>query len=165
MASLRGGDKVVRLNLLFPHGMSLRDKHHRRDALRVKARYQSGKTKPKKRQYRSPESEGRRKAYYKEWLKRPKAQDSLRESQWRRHGIHGFSGKDYAALLQQQNGVCAICLRPPTTRVSLSVDHDHESGHVRGLLCGFCNRRLLIARNTAEVLSRAADYLRRGKTK
>jgi len=65
---------------------------------------------------------------------------------------------EYDALVLSQNGVCAICLRPPS-KTRLRVDHDHASGRVRGLLCDYCNRRLLVPHNTPEVLLRAVKYL------
>lgn len=48
---------------------------------------------------------------------------------------------EYDQLLTKQNGVCAICGRPPKTR-RLDIDHDHKTGAIRGLLCVRCNRAL-----------------------
>lgn len=48
---------------------------------------------------------------------------------------------EYDRLLTKQNGVCAICGRPPKTR-KLHIDHDHKTGRIRGLLCVRCNRAL-----------------------
>jgi len=45
----------------------------------------------------------------------------------------------YAELLTAQRGLCAICRRPPAKR-KLAVDHDHNTGLVRGLLCFYCNK-------------------------
>jgi hypothetical protein len=50
--------------------------------------------------------------------------------------------EDYNALFQKQKGVCAICKRPPNGK-RLTVDHDHKTGRVRGLLHDWCNRALL----------------------
>ena len=49
---------------------------------------------------------------------------------------YGLTVAAYDALLTAQGGVCAICLTPPTKPV---VDHCHQSGSVRGILCHGCN--------------------------
>lgn len=49
---------------------------------------------------------------------------------------------DYNKRLEEQNGGCAICHRPPK-KVRLSRDHNHATGKVRGLLCLICNRKVL----------------------
>jgi hypothetical protein len=69
----------------------------------------------------------------------------------------GISDTDYAALLEAQEGGCAICGNSPKTR-RLSVDHDHATGRVRGLLCHRCNRALPTW-VTLEWLREAAHYL------
>jgi hypothetical protein len=75
---------------------------------------------------------------------------------------YGISGEEYLALKKAQNGLCAIC-GPWTGRngryVSLSVDHNHRTGEVRGLLCRVCNRILGLFRDNPEAFRRAADYL------
>lgn len=85
--------------------------------------------------------------------------------------LYGLTQSDYAALLQGQNGVCAICLKPerfidPRTGEPrrLAVDHDHANGRVRGLLCGRCNRTLGHMDEDIDSLMRAAEYLRRAAT-
>lgn len=55
---------------------------------------------------------------------------------------YGITLEDYEALLAKQNGVCAICEQPCKTGERLSVDHNHATGVVRGLLCRGCNFRL-----------------------
>ena len=50
-----------------------------------------------------------------------------------------ISQEEYDRLLAAQGGGCAICGNKPRTR-KLSVDHDHESGKIIGLLCVNCNR-------------------------
>ncbi|MGW6597895.1 endonuclease VII domain-containing protein [Streptomyces sp. NPDC055036] len=72
---------------------------------------------------------------------------------------YGLSPADYQALLDYQNGRCAICLE--TRRTNLAVDHCHKTEAIRGLLCARCNGQLLArgARDRPEVLRRAADYL------
>lgn len=66
--------------------------------------------------------------------------------------------EEYDAILAFQDGGCGICRRPPKPGKSLAVDHDHGTGVVRGLLCFFCNKRVLGARS-AEVLVATAAYV------
>ena len=59
---------------------------------------------------------------------------------------YGLSSDQYAEMLAAQGGKCLICDNPPKTertgRWRLAVDHDHETGRVRGLLCIGCNAYL-----------------------
>lgn len=66
--------------------------------------------------------------------------------------------EEYEAILHEQAGGCAICGKPPRDGKRLAVDHDHQTGFVRGLLCFFCNKRVLGARS-ADVLIRTAAYV------
>jgi hypothetical protein len=66
----------------------------------------------------------------------------------------------YDSLLASQGGRCAICLREPSERRRLDIDHDHKTMRVRGLLCAICNQRL-DSRVTAAWCRAAADYLER----
>lgn len=79
---------------------------------------------------------------------------------------YGISAEDYAQMLLEQGGVCAICGLPETFirwgKVSqLCVDHDHETGKVRGLLCHNCNRVLGYIQDDLTWLSSATEYLER----
>jgi len=53
--------------------------------------------------------------------------------------LYGLTIDSYTALLDKQGERCAIC-RSPDRR--LVVDHDHQTGRVRGLLCNRCNNHL-----------------------
>lgn len=73
---------------------------------------------------------------------------------------YGLTESDYLALFQAQEGLCAIC--GGKRRQLLSIDHDHRTGQVRGLLCRRCNGQLLTAaRDSIEILQAAAAYLQR----
>lgn len=82
------------------------------------------------------------------------------------HGRHveatyEITPAEYDALYKAQGGRCWICRRATGASKRLSVDHDHKTGEVRGLLCGPCNHMIgLVARDNPEVFDRAADYLR-----
>jgi hypothetical protein len=64
----------------------------------------------------------------------------------------------YDRLLEAQQGVCAICGKPPPENRRLDIDHDHRTLLIRGLLCRGCNMRLR-RDHTAPWLRQAADYL------
>lgn len=71
---------------------------------------------------------------------------------------YGLEAGEYDRLFELQGGRCAIC--GGTRKQRLSVDHDHKTHIVRGLLCRMCNGRLLTAaRDRPEVLRTAAQYL------
>jgi len=71
---------------------------------------------------------------------------------------YGLSPEQYMDILDQQGGVCALCGRPPKSK-SLSVDHDHETGQIRGLLCPPCNSALGRLGDAIDGLHRAVAYL------
>jgi hypothetical protein len=74
----------------------------------------------------------------------------------------GMTPQDYEDLLQQQNGVCALCGQPETKRGGmLAVDHDHVTGRVRGLLCTRCNWAIGMMETvmTAEWRRKARRYI------
>lgn len=77
---------------------------------------------------------------------------------------YGLSKERYDSCLREQGGVCAICGKdnPPTARIKrLCVDHSHETGAFRGLLCASCNRGLGLLGDSPEILIRAVQYLNR----
>lgn len=74
---------------------------------------------------------------------------------------YGLSLAQYETLLEKQEGLCAICRLPNTSkrRKYLAVDHDHETQEVRGLLCDQCNVGLGSFKDDPELLRRASLYL------
>jgi hypothetical protein len=79
---------------------------------------------------------------------------------------YGITLDQYEGMLAEQGGRCAICYTFDNVYAeqqdrSFAVDHDHETGKVRGLLCQTCNRMLGMASDSPDRLRRAADYLER----
>ena len=77
---------------------------------------------------------------------------------------YSISVGEYRQLFDRQGGVCAICGKPETKAIKgsvchLSVDHDHQTGRLRGLLCRACNLVLGYASDNPQVLRRAAKYI------
>lgn len=73
----------------------------------------------------------------------------------------GLSPDDYNKMLREQNYCCAACgYRPTSTDRVLGVDHDHETGQIRALLCNGCNLALGHLKEDAERCLRLATYIR-----
>lgn len=111
-----------------------------------------------------------RRAYYRRWRQKNRLhlQDYLGRTKDHRvmverkrdlMKLYGLRLDQYETMWYGQGGVCALCLRPEKQR-RLAVDHDHKTGRVRGLLCWWCNNKVLAYRNTAEMFQRAVEYLR-----
>jgi hypothetical protein len=74
---------------------------------------------------------------------------------------YGITLEQYDAMFEGQGGVCAICGRPPREDISLHVDHDHDTGEVRGLLCFRCNNAIGDLGHDLGILEGAVAYLDR----
>jgi len=73
---------------------------------------------------------------------------------------YGLTLDEFDALLAKQGGVCAVCgTADPAGRGQFCVDHEHDTGRIRGLLCGRCNSGLGYFQDSSEALRAAADYL------
>lgn len=84
---------------------------------------------------------------------------------------YGITIDEYKKILASQNGVCAICKLPETTVHKrsgkirdLAVDHCHDTGKIRGLLCGDCNRSLGMMKEDTWRLFSMVSYLSKHKT-
>jgi len=80
-------------------------------------------------------------------------------------GKYGISSKDYLRMVDEQGHVCKICGEDgkelTKSRVmKLEIDHCHETGKVRGLLCHKCNKALGLLKDNIETLSNAIKYLK-----
>lgn len=88
-------------------------------------------------------------AYQKEYRSRQAGQSMTKDKKYALKKRYGLSVERFETMIQDQDGRCAICGQKPEETVAqvgyhdrLHVDHDHESGLVRGLLCNGCNRAL-----------------------
>lgn len=98
-----------------------------------------------------------------EWLKTGngiKYQKTSDKKKWRINK-YGITNEIFHSLKDAQNGCCAICQTPSE---KLCVDHDHETGMVRSLLCKSCNSGLGFFVDKIENLEKAVEYLKYWKT-
>jgi len=78
----------------------------------------------------------------KKYQETEKGKRSLMRCSLKKH--HNMTIEQYNQMLQDQDGVCKICGSVNPNGARLSVDHDHATGRIRGLLCITCNRKLAI---------------------
>ena len=75
---------------------------------------------------------------------------------------YGITEKQFNEMLDIQGGLCAICTIPMTPGKATHIDHDHETGQVRALLCEHCNRGLGEFYEEPWKLEAAINYLQKG---
>jgi len=113
---------------------------------------------------------------YKDPVKRQRIRDA--GARWRERNpdadadkrlrrVYGITLAEYVELFKAQGGVCAICKEGETTkrmkkgegRERLAVDHCHDTGRIRGLLCFKCNTAIGALGDTEQSAQRVVDYL------
>lgn len=75
------------------------------------------------------------------------------------HKRYGINPQRYENILLAQDNGCAIC----GSKQKLHMDHDHDTGEIRGVLCGSCNRAIGLLKDSFDIVSSAAKYLKKWK--
>ena len=123
-----------------------------------KRRYDTGKAEEWNRANAEKVNAANRKRYHaltpEEKLKRNRAQHLA---------LYGLTLESYDAMMVKQNNVCALCGCPETNpkKRHLSVDHCHDSGKVRDLLCDRCNRGIGAFGDNIDLLEKSVIYLQK----
>ena len=98
---------------------------------------------------------------------RQRDRDRYRTNPRRRHQMKylkfGITWEQYVALAESQDHKCAICGNGQHEKIRarfLDIDHNHETGEIRGLLCSMCNRGMGLFRDDPALMERAVAYLR-----
>lgn len=120
-------------------------------------------------QNRESINEGKRAFYHKHREKHlayfASSERKMRWFAWKLDHHFNMTVEQYVELVEKQDGRCAICKQLPTEvnghkhKHRLHVDHDHETGEVRGLLCSLCNCGLGSFKDNPERLLEAINYL------
>lgn len=126
-----------------------------RNAEQIKEKAQS---KREERREKAREYYYKNKEQIKERNKKTKARKKLR----RLERVFDIKEDFIVELMNDQRGCCKICgdsLTTPESSLSYCVDHDHNTGEIRGLLCLLCNSLLGFARDNKDILRSAINYL------
>lgn len=107
---------------------------------------------------KKPISESQRSAKYKNRKKlRPSGLSN--QKVYAMKARYGITEDEFVSIKELQKGKCGIC-NIELTKDSL-VDHDHESGRIRGILCRNCNFALGLFKDSENILNNAIKYLLR----
>lgn len=124
---------------------------------------QHGSTSSGGKPYYRPDCKPCKRAKHAAWVKTPDGRRVVRNGIIAR--MFGLSPDCFEQMKRSQEGVCDICKQPETKRhrsgtiCELSVDHDHETGKVRALLCSACNAALGLFREDPDRMRAAAAYI------
>lgn len=92
------------------------------------------------------------------YREKPEVKESRRN--YRLVTQYGITNSDYEEMLEAQEFKCAGCgTHQNELTKKLNVDHDHNTGAVRGLLCGNCNRALGLVKDNLSTLENLITYL------
>lgn len=93
-------------------------------------------------------------------------EEKLLEKNYQLQYKFGITLDQYRGMLEAQNYTCAVCgklngtdMHRPGVTKELSVDHNHRTGQLRGLLCNDCNRAIGQLQDSPELCRKAAEYL------
>lgn len=103
-----------------------------------------------------PEVKTRIREYEKNREKDPKRKLAVKIYRLKKN--YNITLDEYNELFNSQNGMCAICSDFSNTKM-LAVDHNHNTGRVRGLLCQSCNVAIGLLKDSRLVITKALEYL------
>ena len=145
--SWRKGKKFVDEGLSREKTKKYRQKWHKDNAQRIREQARTRyKLNPKKMVNKSQE-------YYKKH--RQEIHDRIRFNKY------GITGDEFRKIIEQQGLKCPICTR--SIEKNLSVDHDHATGKIRGIICNNCNLSIGNAEDSPMRLRAMADYLEKNQ--
>ena len=106
-----------------------------------------------------PEHRETRRTYTRKYGRAHRKEKTKRNRKLSLKRNYGIDNADYDRMFAAQDGVCAICGQPERNGSCLSIDHNHKTGIIRGLLCRSCKG------DSPELLKAALEYLQRSSQK
>ena len=95
---------------------------------------------------------------------RAKPENKKRAADRNLQSKYGITMDEYNQMYNKQKGSCRMCgVHQSQIKKTLCVDHNHETGEVRELLCDKCNKALGLLDESIEIFEAGIDYLRRHK--
>lgn len=102
----------------------------------------------------------KRKAEYdKKYRQTEKGKFNYESSKRNLKNHHGVTLEQYDKMFEEQGGVCAICSGVNKNGRRLAIDHNHNTGEIRGLLCANCNIGIGMLKENVNILCSAISYL------
>jgi Recombination endonuclease VII len=114
----------------------------------------------------NPDTQEQRREYDREWRKVARTKDPMFDRKGSLKSCYGLTLEQYDAMVAAQEGRCAVCGTdtPGNARQKhWRIDHCHDNGHVRGLLCHACNTGLGSFKDDPDLLRAAIAYLEKHK--
>lgn len=106
---------------------------------------------------------------YRKQKKRNNPEEYFKQQRKENVARYGITTEDYQMMFNGQNGKCLICNSLPNgtgkKNGRLFIDHCHENGNIRGLLCHHCNAGLGAFKHNPELLLKAIEYLKNSSAK
>lgn len=89
--------------------------------------------------------------------------DRVKRKDYQLRATYGITLEQFNALFEAQGSACALCKKGVEAERDRHVDHCHETGNIRGVLCFTCNKALGALGDTPESIRAALEYVERGK--
>lgn len=116
--------------------------------------------KDRERLRKNPEIREKRNKYTYRWKEKNKDKVQITQKKWFLKKLYGLTLDQYNEMFNSQCGACSICGKHQSLlEKSLSVDHDHNSGKIRSLLCSNCNTAIGLLDEDVGLLKKVVDYL------
>lgn len=93
----------------------------------------------------------------------PDKEKKKRNILYQKKSKYNLNEEEYNNLFLKQGNSCAICGKPFNEERKGFVDHSHETGKVRGILCSKCNTLIGMANEETNILENAIKYINNNK--